>query len=74
MAVFTSYVDDLWQSLRAEDDETFFDESVKYIRSVLGRDSLIEKEYTQFHKDDPYADSHMLKEYLNSLLSDESKY
>ena len=73
-AVFTSYVDDLWQSLRAEDDETFYEESIKYIRSVLGRDSVIEKEYEQFHKDDPYADSHMLKEYLNSLLSDESKY
>ena len=74
MAVFTSYIDDLWQSLRAEDDETFYEESIKYIRSVLGRDSVIEKEYEQFHRDDPYADSHMLKEYLNSLLSDESKY
>lgn len=74
IAVFTSYIDDLWQSLRAEDDDTFYDESIKYIRSVLGKDSLIEKEYEQFHKDDPYADSHMLKEYLNSLLSDESKY
>ena len=73
-ARFTLYIDDLWQDTRGEDVETFFDESMKYIESNLGKDSYIAHEYDKFHKDDPYADSHTLKEYLMDLLNDLDNY
>ena len=74
MADFVSHVDDLWHDLRAEDDDVFFRESLEYIQKTLSADSYIAKKYEQFRKDDPYADSHMLKEYLEDLLNDPDNY
>ena len=73
-ALFVNKVDDLWQNLRDEDDEVFYNESLEYIEEVLGKDSFIGAKYKEFRDDDPYADSHMLKEYLVDLLSDPGNY
>jgi hypothetical protein len=73
-ANFVSYIDDLWYDMRDEDDEGFYDDSMAYIEKNLGRGSYIAAEYKRFHEDDPYADSHMLKEFLKDLLSDPENY
>ena len=73
-ALFVNKVDDLWQNLRDEDDEVFYNESLEYIEETLGKDSYIGSKYKEFRDEDPYADSHMLKEYLVDLLSDPGNY
>lgn len=73
-ALFVNKIDDLWQNLRDEDDEVFYNESLEYIEETLGKDSFIGAKYKEFRNDDPYADSHMLKEYLVDLLSDPGNY
>ena len=73
-ARFTLYIDDLWQDMRGEDVDTFYDASMEYVRGNLGKDSYIAHEYERFHKDDPYADSHTLKEFLMDLLNDLNNY
>ena len=74
MASFVSDVEDLWHDLRDEDDEIFYQESLEYIEKTLSKDSFIAAQYKQFRKNDPYADSHMLKEYLTDLLNDPENY
>ena len=74
IASFVSYVDDLWNSLRNEDDETYYNESLEYLEKTLGKDSFIVAQYKHFRKNDEYADSHMMKEYLVDLLSDPENY
>ena len=74
MSRLTNYIDDLWNDLKDEDDKKFFDESFKYVNKELGRSSYIAHSYKRFHDDDPYADTHMLKEYLLDLLSDLDNY
>ena len=74
MADFVSHIDDMWHDLRAEDDDVFYRESLEYIQKNLSADSYIAKKYEQFRKDDPYADSHMLKEYLVNLLNEPDNY
>ena len=72
-ATFVSNVEDLWHDNR-DDDETFFNESYKYVKDTLGEDSFIATQYKKFHEDDPYADSHAMKEYLCDLLNDPDNY
>ena len=74
MASFVTNVEEIWHNLKHEDDDVFYNESLEYIQKNLGKDSYIAKEYEQFRKDDPYADSHMLKEYLEDLLNDPDNY
>ena len=74
MAEFVLEIDDLWQDLKSEDDDVFYEESSKYIEKTLGKDSFIAASYRQFRKDDPYADSHALKEFLVDLLNDPNSY
>ena len=74
MAGFVSDVEDLWHNLRDEDDDIFYNESLEYIEKTLGKESFIAAQYRQFRKNDPYADSHMLKEYLEDLLNDPENY
>ena len=74
MASFVLHVEDLWQNLRAEDDEVFYNESLDYIEKTLSKDSFIAAQYKQFRKNDPYADSHVLKDYLTDLLNDPDNY
>ena len=74
MASFVSDVEDLWHNLRDEDDDVFYNESLEYIEKTLSRESFIAAQYKQFRKNDPYADSHMLKEYLEDLLNDPENY
>lgn len=73
-AMFISEIEDMWQDLRDDDDDAFFDDSLEYINKTLGSDSFIAEQYKQFRKDDPYADSHALKEYLTDLLGDPDNY
>ena len=73
-ASFVSHVDDLWYELRDDSDEEFYEESLKYLEKTLGEDSFIVTQYKRFRKDDPYADSHMLKEYVLDLLNDPDNY
>lgn len=74
MAGFVSDIDDLWHDLRDEDDDIFYNESLEYIEKTLSKDSFIVAQYKQFRKNDPYADSHTLKEYLEDLLNDPENY
>ncbi|MBQ2623243.1 hypothetical protein IJG12_02890 [Candidatus Saccharibacteria bacterium] len=73
-ASFTSYIDDLWHDMKEEDVETFYDASLKFITENLGKNSYIAHEYSRFHKDDPYADSHVLKEFLMDILNNLDNY
>ena len=72
-ASFVSHIEDLWHDNR-DDDDAFFRESYEFIKDTLGKDSFIAAQYAKFHADDPYADSHALKEYLNDLLNDPDNY
>ena len=74
IAGFVSNVEDMWHDLRSEDDDVFYEESLDYIKKTLSQESYIVKKYEEFRKDDPYADSHMLKEYLVDLLNDPENY
>ncbi|MDO4526695.1 MAG: hypothetical protein Q4B87_01235 [Candidatus Saccharibacteria bacterium] len=74
MADFVSHIEDLWHDLREEDDDEFYNESLDYIRKNLGNDSFIAEQYKNFRKEDPYADSHMMKEFLTDLLNDPENY
>ena len=73
-AMFISDIEDLWQDVRDDDDDSFFEASLDYINKKLGSDSFIAEMYKQFRKNDPYADSHALKEYLTDLLGDPDNY
>ena len=74
MASFVSDVDDLWHDLKDEDDDIFYNESLEYVEKKLSKESFIAAQYKQFRKNDPYADSHTLKEYLTDLLNDPENY
>lgn len=74
IAGFVSYVEDMWHDLRSEDDNVFYEESLDYVKKTLSQESYIVKKYEEFRKDDPYADSHMLKEFLVDLLNDPENY
>ena len=74
IAGFVSNVEDMWHDLRSEDDDVFYEESLDYIKKTLSAESYIANKYEEFRKDDPYADSHMLKEYLVDLLNDPENY
>ena len=74
MASFVSHIEDLWHDVREEDDDVFYNESLAYIEEVLGKDAFIVAQYKHFRKEDPYADSHMMKEYLTDLLNDIENY
>ena len=74
MAGFVSDIEDLWHNLRDEDDDIFYQDSLEYIEKTLSKESFIAAQYKQFRKNDPYADSHMLKEYLEDLLNDPNNY
>lgn len=71
---FTTEIEDLWEDLKTDDDNVFYDESLRYLKKELGEDSYIVREYEQYHKDDPYADGHTLKEFLLDILSDLDNY
>ena len=71
---FSSYIDDLFHDMREEDSEAFFESSIDYIKRNIGKDSYVAAEYERYHKDDPYADSYTLKEFLMDLLSDLGNY
>ena len=74
MASFVSYIEDLWHDEREEDDDVFYNDSLDYIEENLGKDAYIVAQYKKFREEDPYADSHMLKEYLTDLLNDIENY
>ena len=73
-AMFISQINDMWQDLKGEDGDVFFEESMKYLKQILGEDSAIVIDYKRFREDDKYADGHMLKCYLEDLLSDPENY
>ncbi|MBQ8985556.1 hypothetical protein IJ076_03400 [Candidatus Saccharibacteria bacterium] len=74
MAGFVSDIEDMWQNLRDMDDDIFYEESLEYIEKTLSKESFIAAKYKQFRKNDPYADSHLLKDYLTDLLNDPENY
>ena len=61
-------------SIRDDSDDAFYEDSLDYLKRTLGDGSFIVAQYEQFRKDDPYADSHMLKEYVTDLLNDPDNY
>lgn len=75
-AELVSYVEDLWDNLKEEDEsgDTFYEESMEYVRRELGTNSFIEATYKKFRKDYPDADSHELKEFLKDLLGNSDNY
>ena len=72
-ASFVQNIDDLWHDNR-DDDDTFFDEAYKYVKKTLGENAYITMRFKKFHEDDPYADSHAMKEFLEDLLNDPDNY
>ena len=73
-AAFANEVDEMWHDLRDEGDEAFYDKSLEYLKKTFGEENFIVAQYENFRKDDPYADSHMLKEFLLEMLSDPKSY
>ena len=73
-AMFISQINDMWHDLKSEDDEVFYEESMKYLKGILGENNAITIDYKRFREQDPYADSHMLKTYLEDLLGDADNY
>ena len=73
-ASFVNDVEDLWYSMRDEDDDSFYSESLEYLKKTLGAESFIVAQYEHFRKEDPYADSHMMKEFVLDLLNDPDNY
>lgn len=71
---FVGRIDEMWNDLRDEDDEVFFKESLGYVEKELGKGSYIAVMYKRYREDDPYADSHALKDYLEDLLRDAENY
>lgn len=72
-ANYVGKIEDIWNDLR-DDDETFFKESLQYVENELGKNSYIATMYRRFRKNDKYADSYTLREYLNDLLRDPENY
>ena len=72
---FTLHVEDIFNDLKDEDGrDAFFKESSEYIAKTLGANSYIAVSYRKYYEEDPYADSHTLKEYLLELLRDPGCY
>ncbi len=71
---FAADIRALQNDLKDESREVFFDESIKYIRSKLGRNSFIEVMYREYYNDDKFADNYTLAEYLAELLKDKDSY
>ena len=71
---FTTWIEDLWEDVKTDDDSIFYEESLKYLKKELSEESYIVKEYERYRKDDPYADGHMLKEFLLNMLSNLDNY
>ena len=73
-AEFISNVDELWNNLKDEDDDVFYRESLNYVKRELGNGSFIEAMYLHFRKNNPYADSYELRDFLKDLFSDPNNY
>ncbi|MBR3180014.1 hypothetical protein IKF57_00570 [Candidatus Saccharibacteria bacterium] len=71
---FRIAIENIYNNYRAEDKEVFYTESLKYLDQILSPGHYITHEYKKFHDDDPYADAHMLKDYLKELLVREENY
>ena len=74
ISMFTNYVDDLWNDLKDEDEARFFDESYKYLKNELGKDSFIVHAYKHIHDNDPALEPYDLKNSLMDLLVDPGNY
>ena len=72
-ASFVQNVEDLWHDNR-DDDDAFYDEAYKLMVKSLGENAYITMRFKKFREDDPYADSHTLKEFLEDLLNDPDNY
>ncbi|MDO5480054.1 MAG: hypothetical protein Q4F58_00050 [Candidatus Saccharibacteria bacterium] len=73
-AGFVLDIENLWHDLRSEDDDVFYEESLEYLKKNLGRDSFIVKQYEDFRRIDPTAESHDMEEFLKDLLNDPENY
>ena len=73
-AEFISNVDELWNNLKDEDDDVFYRESLNYVKRELGNGSFIEAMYLHFRKNNPYADSYELRDFLKDLFGDPNNY
>lgn len=73
-AEFVGRIENIWNDMKEESDEAFFEESLKYIEKEIGKGSYIAIMYKKFHEDDGAADSHTMKEYLCELLRDAENY
>ena len=71
---FILNVDNIWNNSNSDDVEDFYEKTLKYVKDNLGEESYIVSEYKRYREDDPYADSNMLKEYLEDLLRDPENY
>ena len=73
-AGFVLDIENLWHDLKSEDSDVFYEESLAYIKKNLGKDSFIVKQYEDFRKADPTAESHDMEEFLKDLLNDPDNY
>ena len=73
-AGFVLDIENLWHDLRSEDDDVFYKESLEYLKKNLGENSFIVKQYEDFRRIDPTAESHDMEEFLKNLLNDPENY
>lgn len=57
-----------------DDDESFYKEALAYLKEVLSENSYITTTFEQLHKDNRYADSYAMRDWLFGLLDDLSNY
>ena len=69
-----NYISYRYEEMVDEDDEEYFEETRDYLIENLSAESYIVNEYMRLHKEDPYADSHTMRDWLLWLLSDPNNY
>ena len=66
-------ISELYEDLR-DDDESFYEESLSYLKSKLAKDSFVIVEYEKNHENDPYAGTYEMRNWLLDLLDDIRNY
>lgn len=73
-AELASHAEDLWDSLKSEGEDVFYEESIKYIREQLGSNSFIEEAYKKYREENPSADGYELRDFLKDLFGNPDNY
>jgi len=70
---YVEYIDNLAYEYR-DDDDLFYTEALDYLTDVLSANSYIVRELERRRREDPYADVHTVKQWIEDLLNGEENY